>query len=222
MEYLYTTDSQPIVDYTTEQLLIHLDKGEKVVWLLSGGSAIDTQILIAQHLEGRDLTHLSVSLTDERFGPVGHPDENWKQLLDRGLVLTGADLYRPLIGQDSDTTNRAFGVWLESYLTDADYVLGMFGMGEDGHTAGIKPGSIAVSAEGWSIEYPWDDFDRMTMTFSAIKAIDQAVIRIMGEDKFPTVHSLLTEDIPLEKQPVQIFKHVKQGILFTDYKEEVL
>jgi 6-phosphogluconolactonase/glucosamine-6-phosphate isomerase/deaminase len=220
MEYVYTTDPTDVIDYVYNQLVEHLEKDEAVIWLVSGGSAIDTAVAVSDRLSEYDITKLSVSLVDERFGVVGHENENWQQLLDKGFHLPTSELHRPLIGQDRATTSEAFGEWLKDRLTDADYSIALFGIGSDGHTAGIKPGSPAVKAEGWTADYTWKDFERITMTFNAIKKLDLAVLQVNGDNKFPALHQLLNETVPLDTQPAQIFKEVKKSILFTDYKEE--
>ena len=38
-------------------------------------------------------------LTDERYGPVGHPDSNWSQLLQKGFDLPQAKLVPVLTGR---------------------------------------------------------------------------------------------------------------------------
>lgn len=219
MNYQYTVSHEATVSYLTQTLLTHIHDGEHVVWLLSGGSAIDTAVAVSRSLADHDLSKLSISLVDERFGPVGHADENWQQLLDRGFKLEGAELYRPLRNLERTATAQAFSDWLQAHITDADYSIGLFGIGADGHTAGIKPHTSATAASGWATDFAGEDFERVTMTFSAIKSLDEVVIQALGTDKAPVIERLLHSDISPDDQPAQVLKSVKKSTLFTDYKE---
>lgn len=219
MNYKYVTDIEPVAAYLTEVISTHLDAGERVLWLVSGGSGVQVGIRAAQLLAGHDLSKLSVTLTDERYGPVGHPDENWQQLLMGGFVLPGADLYRPLIGQDRDATTQAFGKWLDEQFMRADYRIGLFGIGTDGHTAGIKPDSPAQVATTTAAEFTGEDFERITMTFPVIERLNEVVLQAFGGEKSTVLGQLLHENLPLDQQPAQVLKRVAQCTLFTDVEE---
>lgn len=197
----------------------HLAAGEHVLWLLSGGSGSNVVIETAKLLSSVNLQNLSVTLTDERFGPVGHPDENWQHFLDRHLTLPGATLYRPLIGVDRHATTEAFATWIEAHLNASDYAIGLFGIGGDGHTAGIKPHSTAVDAPTWAADFTGDDFERITITPRAISQLDEAVIQASGADKTQTLNTLLHSVVDINEQPAQILKSVPVCALYTDNKE---
>lgn len=220
MKYVYTNNISPVVGFISQAITSRLGRGESVLWIISGGSAILTEAAVASHLAGLDLTNLSVTLADERFGPMGHPNENWQQLLDAGFMLPGASLYRPLIGANRTIATTAFDAWLGEHLRSADYSIGLFGIGADGHTAGIKPATDAVTVTtGWATDFDGDDFERITMTFQAIMRLNEVVIQAMGADKADTLEQLITQDISPLIQPAQVLKSVSQCTLFTDYKE---
>jgi 6-phosphogluconolactonase/glucosamine-6-phosphate isomerase/deaminase len=217
---VHAESPQPAIDHLVETLTSHLQAGEKVLWLLSGGSGAKVCLEVAKRLQGLSLDTLSVTLTDERYGPVGHADENWQQLLDDAFALPGASLYRPLQGFDRTQTTAHFATWLKEHVQTADYCVGLFGIGPDGHTAGIKPESTATKASEWAADFTGEDFERMTMTFPAIEALDEAVIQAMGAEKAPTLRQLLETDTDRSSQPAQVLKAVKKSTLYTDYKEE--
>lgn len=210
-----------LVPYLSDLLEEHLGHGERVVWLIPGGSGIVAATKIAKRLSdgGADLTKLSVTLTDERFGAVGHEDENWQQLLDAGFSLPGARTYRILNGASLDDTAEAFADTLDDWLHHADYTIGMFGIGTDGHIAGIKPHSPAISCEDWTCGYKWDDYTRITATTHAIIELDEAVAYAVGSEKSEVLHDLLEEDLPIDDQPAQILKQVTSSTVFTDYNK---
>ena len=196
-----------------------LASGQRVVWLLSGGSGIQAVLATCTLLAGSDLRNLYVTLSDERYGPVGHPDENWQQLLDGGMQLPSANLYRPLTGDDIVTTCDTFGAWIMQQMEAADYTIGLFGLGSDGHTAGIKPGSSAVTATAWAEHFVGEDFERITMTPFAVSQVDEIVVQASGDDKLPMLRRLLYETLDATEQPAQILKTVAKCTLYTDNEE---
>lgn len=222
MDYRYTTDPKVVADYLIKTISSHLEQGERVTWLITGGSGMLIDRLVANGLRDVDTTQLSVTLSDERYGSVGHPDENWQQLLDDGFSLPGAQLHRVLTGHDRVATTTAFSQLLRKLLVEADYSIGLFGIGPDGHTAGIKPHSPAVNSIDYAADFTGDDFERITMTATAILQLDEAVVAAFGEAKFPTLKRLLHEDVPPDEQPAQLLRSVKKCTIFTDYKEENL
>jgi 6-phosphogluconolactonase/glucosamine-6-phosphate isomerase/deaminase len=218
----YTPSDDPITaaaEHLASVIHEHLGAGERVLWLLSGGSGIQVVLKTASLLSDVNLSQLSATLSDERYGPVDHQDENWKQLLDGGLHLPGATLYRPLIGKDAATTADEFGVWMKHQMTVSDYKIGLFGIGSDGHTAGIKPHSSAATAVTWADCYIGEDFERITITPFGISQLDEAVIQASGTDKTPTLERLLHNTIEIIDQPGQVLKSITKCTLYTDNKE---
>lgn len=223
MKYIYTNvPVDKAADLTASKITEHLCKGERVLLLLSGGSGSAVAIEAAKKLGGIDLSNLFVTMTDERYGLVGHKDENWQQLLDAGLKLPGATLYRPLIGADIQTTTAAFNDWLTEQFKSADYKFGIFGIGADGHTVGIKPNSIAASSSDLAASFTGEDFERITITFPAIEQINEAVIQASGTDKKTAIRDLIYRDLPLSEQPAQILKTIPLATLYTNNKREEL
>ncbi|MDB5167617.1 MAG: hypothetical protein JWN26_762 [Candidatus Saccharibacteria bacterium] len=219
MKYVYATDTESVISYLADTISSHLAAGEKVLWILSGGSGGKVCAEVSKRLTG-DLSNLITTLSDERYLPLGDPDENWQQLLDFGFSVPGALTYRPIENKDRASTTTDLGEWLKEQFPRADYKIGVFGIGTDGHTAGLKPGTPAVDATGWTTALTGSDFERITMTFEAIKQLDEIVVQAMGTDKTAILYSLLHEDIEIKTQPAQVLKSVTKSTLFTDYKEE--
>jgi 6-phosphogluconolactonase/glucosamine-6-phosphate isomerase/deaminase len=218
MVFQKISDSQPVVDYLAKVLTTYLEAG-RVLWLVPGGSSIAIAAAVSQKLKPELTSHLTVSLTDERFGIVGHPDSNWKQLHDAGFQPAHATMLPVLSGKDMTETVTNFGASLEEILGNVDYRLGFFGIGADGHTAGILPGSPAVAAEQFAAGYDAGNFMRITMTPKAISYLDEAVAYAVGEEKREALLNLDLEKLPLETQPAQILKQVAKYTIFNDQIE---
>lgn len=214
---IITTD-QPIAaaaEQLADSIRRELLAGHHVLWFLSGGSSLTIATLAAAELRDIDHQRLHITLTDERYGPVGHEDENWHQLLLSGFELPGAELYRPLTGDSLEDTVAHFNRWLETALAQADYRIGIFGIGPDGHTAGIKPHSPAILSDHLVEGYQAEDFTRLTITPLVITQCDEIVIQASGDDKEAILRQWLTADLPFGEQPAQALKTVTSAALYT-------
>lgn len=215
LDFRKVTSEEPVVAYLASLLSKKLHAGQKVLWLVSGGSAIGVQAAVAQKLAGHDLSKLTVTLADERFGPVGHTDSNWQKLQDTGFSLDGATLLPVLTGAGMEVTADQFAKNLANSYAKADFRLALLGLGPDGHTAGILPGTPATVAPGWAVAYHTSQFDRITMTAGAITKLDEVVMYAMGETKRIPLEDL-HKNLLLDEQPAQAIKAVAKVTIFND------
>lgn len=218
MKLVTEQNDTQIVDYLASTLVSHLEADESVLWLVPGGSAMKVATKVLEQLEDVDTSKLCVTLTDERYGRPGHPDENWSQLEQMGFVVNSINAYRVLRGEDIETTAQDFGDKLAQLFTTYEYKIGLFGVGADGHTAGIKPHTEAVTSNEYAAQFEGEDFARVTMTPKAIAELDEVVVYAHGADKYPVLEDLLGDaDVDLARQPAQALKSVGRATLFSDY-----
>ena len=215
-----TTNIEDAAGFVASSVLNQLKLGKKVLLFLTGGSSISVGVKIADILKEQSaenlLQNLVVTLTDERYGPTDSPDSNWHQLLEKGFNLPGVKLLPILNGEDKNTTVEKFNAKLNEEFTKAEYKIGLFGIGRDGHTAGILPESLAVSAETLAFGYDTATFSRITITFNAIEKLDEAIVWAQGKDKWKVLEELQTE-INFIKQPAQVLKKVSLLTIFSDF-----
>ena len=95
----------------------------------------------------------------------------------------------------------------------------MFGIGADGHTAGILPESKAVMSQDMAFGYDTPTFSRITITPKVIERLDEVVVWVQGEEKWKVVKDLMSEDINITKQPAQILKKVPLLTIFSDFSD---
>src|SRR5688572_30377315 len=100
MIFYKVNSPEPAAKYFAKKIAGHLSKGRKILWLVTGGTNIKVAVSAGKLLKNQDLTNLTISLTDERYGPVGHPDSNWHQLKQAGFDLPGATMIPVLQGKD--------------------------------------------------------------------------------------------------------------------------
>lgn len=215
--------TQPLVDvapFLASRLAQALSANKKVLWLLSGGSSADVCVEASKLLEAQGVSRdaLYMAVSDERYGEVGHADENTQLLLDKGLVVGAATLYRPLQGVSRAESATRFATWLTQIRATADYAIVVLGIGPDGHASGIKPHTRSVTSTEAAVDYTGEDFERITTTPAFLATFDEAVIQIYGEAKHPMLSQLLTTETPLMQQPAQLAKSIPRVTLFTDYQ----
>ena len=155
---------------------------------LAGGS---TPAATYQELGTHDLdwSGITLWLSDERWVPHDHAESNGRMALENLLGEAEARLLRPrhsafLEPEDSaahyDATLRSIhdsGV--------ADVVL--LGLGTDGHTASLFPGTAALDADParWFVanHVPQLDTWRLTVTPSLLHAARTVIVLVSGADK---------------------------------------
>ncbi len=223
-----TTKPEDTAEFLASVLWKELKLGKKVLFFVTGGSSVPVAVKTAETLDRlcqsinkRDLlSHLTITLTDERYGRVGHADSNWRRLLDNGFSLPGAKLAPVLTGKNRALSVENFNKFLDQEFRAAEYKIGLFGVGKDGHTAGVLPSSIAVGCRDLVCDYDAPPFFRITMTPRAIERLDEAVVFVQGKEKRGVLESLLSENIDIMKQPAQVLKKVPRFTVFSDYKKE--
>lgn len=221
LKFYKLKSDKEIVNYLYNNISQLLRNG-KVLWLIPGGSAAKIAVNIADRLrESSNLNNLTVSLTDERFGPINHSDSNWKLLMDLGFKLPNARMLPVLDGGSLEQTAEHYSLFLNQALANCDYSLALAGIGADGHIFGILPHSPAINFNKDICAYQGDDFSRITLTEQFIKRLDEVVIYTVGTQKQLTLDKIDT-DISVDKQPAQLLKNVKKAIIFNDYKGESL
>lgn len=206
-------------DFIAQPIISALKKGKRVLWLVPGGSAISVAVLAAQKIALYPHHRLAVTLTDERYGAVGHADSNWRQLLAAGFSLPQAESFPVLSGASQSDTVRSFSKFLAQELERSDHIAGLFGLGADGHTAGILPSSPAVSSPDPACFYEAGPFQRITITPRVIGRLSEAVVYAVGREKWPALMQL-KENLEINKQPAQALKQAGKSTIFSDYQYE--
>jgi 6-phosphogluconolactonase/glucosamine-6-phosphate isomerase/deaminase len=190
----------------------------KVLWLLSGGSNIPIELDVLARLKHATHHNLTISLIDERFVPIDSPNSNWHALLDAGLTGEKARLEPPIINWDHGLHDAAadWAKRLQGIMEEADAVVGQFGIGDDGHTAGILPHSQGVhETEHLVVGYTGKDFERLTTTPALFAKLDLTMVVAMGEGKKRALE-LMPSNITAEDQPAQLLLETQELIIYTD------
>ena len=215
MKYRQLPQSE-VAGLVASHILARLEQGQRVLWLLSGGSGGKVCLEASQMLVGHDLSCLYVTMSDERYGPLGHPDENFAQLTESGLSLPGATLYRPLDGSSREQATERFAEWLATTSANVDHRFAVLGIGEDGHAAGIKPSSPAVTSTALAASFDGEDFQRITVTPKFMRTLDAAIVQAYGAPKHAVIEQLLTGEDDVESFPASVIRDIPNVIVCSD------
>lgn len=224
MLWFKVSKPDPGIDALSKEIILALRTGKKVLWFICGGSniapAVQAMNIIRGSVDDNLLPNLTVAQTDERYGPIGHKDSNWKMILDAGFdlngikslpVLTGKSL-KTAVGGYSDKIERAF---LER-SKDGGLLIGVFGIGADSHIAGILPDSVAVNDPGLICGYEAGQFVRITLTPSAMRKIDVVYAFAFGPDKKGPLDNLRARPADVAKEPCQILRELPSAYIYSD------
>lgn len=211
-----------LAELLAKRINTELGRFRRVVWLLPGGSNVALSVAAMALVDSRLSSKLVVMQTDERFVSPDSPDANWRQLIRAGLNLKQAQSYPVLTGDSAGLaeTARNYDAEIARQFGLADFIIGQFGIGANGHIAGIMPGSSAAFAKTLAAGYQAEDFVRVTLTFSAISKIDAAYAFAFGPSKHNALEKLRDSSAPPEAVPAAILAAIKDSRIFNDQISE--
>jgi len=197
-----------------------LDAGKNVLWLVSGGSATHIAAEARNQVNIEELKRLHVCLVDERFVPVRDKNSNWERLASDGFDQMFTESH-PIIkyNLDAQALTSDYNQLITDILKDKNlYVIGLFGIGADGHTAGLLPGNPVMDSGDYVATFKGDDFERITITPKMIERIDEAVVFSMGTTKYDAIQKFIDDDDSIIA--TQVLKKIKNIRLYTDKEWE--
>jgi 6-phosphogluconolactonase/glucosamine-6-phosphate isomerase/deaminase len=162
------------------------------------------------------LAKLTVAQTDERFGPLGHKDSNWQQMQDDGFDFSGITTIPILTGASLEQTVGTYGAKIEQAFKDAAIVVGQFGMGADGHIAGMLPHSSAIDSKDAVAAFTDVQFTRVTLTPRMLRQIHASYAFVFGESKKAAVQKLQKESLDIHEMPAQLLKEMQNVHFYSD------
>lgn len=165
---------------------------------LAGGN---TPKPVYAQLAARNLDWSNVYLWvgDERWVPHHHADSN--SGMARSLLAENVEAtFLPFPFQASATPHEAaaqYGQLLTATIPTEAHTVALLGMGDDGHTASLFPGSDALAATGvyaatWvEAKSAW----RVTATMNHLASADEIVFLIAGSDKAEVLEAVASGSV---------------------------
>jgi len=151
---------------------------------------------------------------DERCVASNHEDSNYRMAFDvmlRHLPIPVRQIYRMQGEIEPKEAAKAYDDWLQSFFGTKPprFDLILLGLGSDGHTASLFPGTKALSeTRRWVLENyvrklsTW----RLTMTPRIINQAANVTFLVSGEDKADILLRVLAGRYSPEEIPAQIIR----------------
>ena len=156
-----------------------------------------------------DWENLEITFSDERCVPPSHDDSNYKMAAEALLskvsikenniirIKGELDPVESASQCEDQLRKRSNG---SIYMHD----LLLLGMGEDGHTASLFPGTSALNeSERWVVDnyIPDKDVNRVTFSYPLINASRKILVLATGEKKKKLVNDMIDgdESFPISK-----------------------
>jgi 6-phosphogluconolactonase len=175
---------------------------ERGTWslVLSGGStpAPAYQMLASRYTE-IDWVHTFIFWGDERCVPPDDPESNYRMaresLLDR-LPIPAQNIFRILaeIPPSSAVQDYQGTIDAHFYAMERRFDTVLLGLGGDGHTASLFPGTPALDEKvNWvtPAKNPHNNTDRITLTFPALNAARSIIFLVTSESKADIVADVI-------------------------------
>jgi 6-phosphogluconolactonase len=146
---------------------------------------------------------------DERYVPPDHPDSNagmaQAALLNHVPIPKKQIFPWPTHSGDPWLDAAAYAATLRHVFGDSPtWDLLLLGMGDDGHTASLFPGTAAVQVQNtWTTVGEKGGDPRLTLTFAALNAARCAVIWVAGSGKAKRVQEVLSQAVGLPIQGIK-------------------
>lgn len=192
-----------------------------ILLLLSGGSSLNPVREAFKELDDDTLARIDIAQIDGRYVDIGAESSNWRQIKEAlGSKLDKVDTKLSLLntGDTPEDIAIAYEMELTALLGSDDTVIGVYGIGTDGHVAGMlptrHPEEFTRFLDGrLVVDYQAHDFTRMTTTHALMTKLDEAIVFACGPAKVAAVEKI-NEDLPSHKHPAQLLKDVQRVTIF--------
>ncbi len=206
-------DSRHLAASAARQIGEAMTAGKTAIGLAGGSTPRATyEVLRSMHLPWE---RTRLWLSDERWVPPDHPDSNGRMAVETLTDHVPASLLRPPWGDDPDRAARNYETLLRAELTAERRNIVMLGMGTDGHTASLFPGTAALDApvDRWYVHnwVPQLESHRLTATRALIEAADLVMVLVAGAGKAAVLAEVL--EGPPGRYPIQFVRDLDSAWL---------
>ncbi|MFO7699224.1 MAG: 6-phosphogluconolactonase [Acidimicrobiia bacterium] len=198
MDFVILPDAASLAKKAADIVQDQIASSSRVLLALAGGStprSVHDQLAI-RPIDWSDVT---AWVADERWVPPTSEDANQQMIRESITDVVGVRFVAP----DTTLTTpavaaTAYGDEIVPLITERDVTsITMLGIGTDGHTASLFPGTTALTVR--SLAYvanfvPQLDAWRLTATFRLIAESDMVVFVVSGESKAEVMAGIVAGD----------------------------
>ena len=163
---------------------------------------------------------------DERHVPPTDPDSNYhmaeETMLSKIPVAAGNVFRMAAENPDAAAAAEAYEQTLRKFFALETgqfprFDLILLGMGPDGHTASLFPGTAALQEKSRLVVANWVDklkASRLSLTLPVLNAAACVTFLVSGMDKAAALHAVLEGDAPGEQYPSKLIRPVDGKLLW--------
>ena len=193
--------------------------------VLSGGNTPTPMFEQLRDKKGIPWEHILFFWGDERFVPYDDPRSNFgtakRVLLDNVPVLQSHIFPWPHVDGYPDRCAAVYAELIEEQLApDPTFDLTFLGLGADGHTASLFPGTGAALETGLTaVVHPDDpEIPRLTLTPTALSNSRTVAFLLAGEEKRDIARATLAATGDEDRYPARAISARERLIWLTDFE----
>ena len=234
IEYNYIEKSQDGAIWLAGEISKEISSsvGKSSLLLVSGGSALD----VLNNIKNESFAGVTLAVLDERFDEANE-NNNFSQIeklpWSNGFLQNGGSfiLTKVLPGDTQDILAQRFQIEIEKWISKnvGGRIVALFGMGADGHTAGIFPypensklfkklfdGDALVVSYFATGKNKFEK--RITTTNSIFGKIKIGFLYVYGQEKASALHDFMKSEKNPNELPIMFLKGIEKIKLVTDIK----
>ena len=192
-----------------------LRRGRFLVALSGGNTPTELYKLLAQspYKEQIDWLRIHAFWGDERCVPIGDSENSYRQAYDvllSHVPIPAENIHRVESSLEPAEAAKDYANVLKRFASPTldwpRFDLALLGMGEDGHTASLFPGSevnVSTSTLAVTAEYQNRPANRVTFDSACVNSARRIVFLVSGESKGQTLANVLYGGYDPEQLPAQ-------------------
>jgi 6-phosphogluconolactonase len=224
IEELYVSAAKEVVQVVTGCR----KEGRECFVALAGGSTPRGlyQLLTGEPYRSQlSWEYLRVFWGDERTVPPDHHESNFR-MAEEALLSQVPVPARQVFRMEGELPAGEAAARYEAVLREQfrlspgefpKFDLILLGMGSDGHTASLFPGTSAVAESHKLVAAPWVEklhTHRVTLTPPVLKAAKHVVLLVSGQDKATALHAVLEGPSEPDRYPAQVINATAGNVVW--------
>ncbi|HWR07253.1 6-phosphogluconolactonase [Sporomusa sp.] len=165
---------------------------------------------------------------DERCVPPGHADSNYRMIADTLLSkvpIPASNIFKMYLGDEQPAAAAAAyeHTLMQFFGLNSDekpcFDLILLGLGHDGHTASLFPGSAAVNEENALVSAAYVSTlasYRLTLTLPVLNAAARVVFLVTGDSKASVLYDLVADPDKCGIIPAKLVRPAGELLVLSD------